>query len=181
VPTGDPATLDALFYAETTLMLANRPGVDPGSLRPDVLQASSREENVSRIVREMRAAGVIGSEIDEAWISRYMAGFNSRMGAAIAYRPVPYPGEIVLLRATRSPEDLLLAPPDLRRQMEDPGLGWDGLASLGVRAIPVPGSHHTMLREPHVGALAEALRACLLLGEEEGTGEGRGEGLAILV
>jgi thioesterase domain-containing protein/acyl carrier protein len=43
----------------------------------------------------------------------------------------------------------------------DAALGWGELATLGVEVHRVAGDHYTMMRAPHVDALAEELRACL--------------------
>jgi thioesterase domain-containing protein/acyl carrier protein len=72
--------------------------------------------------------------------------------AAHAYVPKPYPGRLVLFRATKVDAE--------------PTLGWDGLAAGGIEIYDVPGKHNTieaegMLTEPHVGVLAEKLKACL--------------------
>ena len=43
----------------------------------------------------------------------------------------------------------------------DPTLGWGEIAAGGVEVQRVPGDHYSMLREPHVNALAGELRARL--------------------
>ena len=44
--------------------------------------------------------------------------------------------------------------------VRDPAMGWTGLVqSLAI--VEVPGNHETLLKEPHVGALAAALRQSL--------------------
>jgi phthiocerol/phenolphthiocerol synthesis type-I polyketide synthase D len=43
---------------------------------------------------------------------------------------------------------------------QDPQRGWEKLAA-GVKAIPVPGDHLTMIQEPHVKILARELSACI--------------------
>jgi thioesterase domain-containing protein len=44
---------------------------------------------------------------------------------------------------------------------------WGALAAGGVRAAVVPGDHFTLVREPHVGRLAQHLAAALAAAEEE--------------
>ena len=50
---------------------------------------------------------------------------------------------------------------------EDPLLGWESRSSSGVLAIDVPGGHSSMLQEPNVSVLAEALERYL-----DGKGQG---------
>jgi thioesterase domain-containing protein len=67
------------------------------------------------------------------------------------YVPQAYPG-----RAT-----LFLASEPLVRYSPDPRLGWSELAAGGLEVHVVPGTHHTMLRQPHVRVLSEKLRICI--------------------
>ncbi len=65
------------------------------------------------------------------------------------YVPKPYPGRITLFRngdATATPEH---------------HLKWAKLAGGGLDVQVVPGEHKTILIEPHVGVVAERLRACI--------------------
>jgi amino acid adenylation domain-containing protein len=65
------------------------------------------------------------------------------------YHPEPYPGPLTIFSAkARSAPDLLAA--------------WSALAPAGVELHRVAGDHYTMLRPPHVAALADRLRECLL-------------------
>ena len=50
-------------------------------------------------------------------------------------------------------------------------MGWGKLALGGVEILDVPGDHATMVKEPHVRALAERLSHCLSRGDELGLGE----------
>ena len=67
------------------------------------------------------------------------------------YRPQPYPGRLTLFRAAVRGAG----------EGDDPTLGWGQLAAGGVEIHEVPGSHVTMIDEPHVARLAEDLSACL--------------------
>ena len=66
------------------------------------------------------------------------------------YRPAYYPGRVVLFRATHQRPDFA----------HDPRLGWgDLIGELEVHEIP--GYHASILMEPRVHGLAEAVAACL--------------------
>jgi thioesterase domain-containing protein/acyl carrier protein len=70
--------------------------------------------------------------------------------AARQYTPQPYAGQATLFRARDTPAIFLV----------DPTLGWSELVEhLQIREVP--GDHATLLREPHLPALAGELKTCL--------------------
>ena len=71
------------------------------------------------------------------------------------YSPeTPFKGELTLFRATSGEGN---DEPFTARYV-DPLLGWEHRATQGVRFFDVPGGHSSMLQEPEVQVLAEALR-----------------------
>ena len=79
--------------------------------------------------------------------------------------------EIVLFRATSGEGS---EAPYVERYL-DPLLGWAKRSTKGVRAIDVPGGHASMLQEPNVAAVADALRDYLAeceAGSPNGVGAG---------
>ncbi|WP_437479732.1 beta-ketoacyl synthase N-terminal-like domain-containing protein [Sorangium sp. So ce1014] len=80
--------------------------------------------------------------------------------AARSYVMPCYGGRVVYFRAAEQP------PPGPFGPATEPyGTLYqpmDGISSQPIEIDEVPGSHHTMLREPHVRVLAERLRECLL-------------------
>jgi amino acid adenylation domain-containing protein len=66
--------------------------------------------------------------------------------------PRIYPGKITVFRVRRQPLNRI---PDAR-------LGWGKLASGDVDVRVIPGTHNTVLSEPHVQGLAEELKKVLL-------------------
>ncbi len=81
-----------------------------------------------------------------------VAAINHR--AARAYEPRPYPGRLVVFRASQVPDWLGV-------RFDDPALGWGDLVARGAEVLHVPGAHLSLFDGPHVAALAEALRTCL--------------------
>jgi thioesterase domain-containing protein len=67
------------------------------------------------------------------------------------YVPRVYPGRITLFRARA--QDLFF--------MQKPDLGWGELALGGVDIKIIPGSHVTIMRQPHIHVLRAQLRAAL--------------------
>jgi len=70
--------------------------------------------------------------------------------ASRAYSPQPYPGTVTLFRAKDQP----------RVGYRDPRLGWGKLAAE-VEVQVVPGSHTSLIAEPHVRELGAKLRTCI--------------------
>ncbi|MFO0757419.1 MAG: beta-ketoacyl synthase N-terminal-like domain-containing protein [Byssovorax sp.] len=77
--------------------------------------------------------------------------FLLHLRETMAYMPKAYPGKLTLFRATRLGG----------RFAKDPTMGWGLLAAGGVTVLDIPGEHLTVLRQPHVEALARLLRRCL--------------------
>jgi len=74
--------------------------------------------------------------------------WNIHLHALIAYHPKPYPGNVVLFRSRSHPPLCSF----------DPQCGWGELAAGGVTVTTVSGSHENILDEPHVRAVAMALK-----------------------
>jgi amino acid adenylation domain-containing protein len=94
---------------------------------------------------------VAGAAFDLARLSessRQVLGYH--FGLLSGYTPRHYPGRLTLFRAQ--------AQSLTRLQARD--LGWGGLTER-VEVIDIPGSHDTLLKEPHVRVLAERLGASL--------------------
>ncbi|NEP90824.1 MAG: hypothetical protein F6K18_30690, partial [Okeania sp. SIO2C2] len=69
-----------------------------------------------------------------------------------------YPGPITLFRTSEVYEEALEM---LGEITSDPTWGWNQFSTQPVEVHVVPGSHITMLSEPHVMVLAEKLKFCL--------------------
>jgi aspartate racemase len=74
--------------------------------------------------------------------------FNSL--AVRAYTPQVYDGKVTLFWASA----------DLRTSI-DLVEGWRALAGGGIEVHEIPGSHLDIIKEPHVGDLANKLSSCL--------------------
>jgi amino acid adenylation domain-containing protein len=88
-------------------------------------------------------------------VSRLSEGFRaiceSNYRALKSYRAKSYDGKITLFRARTQPF--------FARHRRD--LGWSQSANGGLALQAIPGTHASILREPHVKALAEKLMAAL--------------------
>ncbi|MCC6488444.1 MAG: hypothetical protein IT364_13185 [Candidatus Hydrogenedentes bacterium] len=70
------------------------------------------------------------------------------------YVPEPYPGRLVLLRATDQPLK--------RRFSDDPALGWANLEGNHVEVLPVGGNHVTLFSRPYVNEVANHISKWLM-------------------
>ena len=68
------------------------------------------------------------------------------------FNPKTYAGRVAVFRAREQP----------RYRIRDNSLGWATLVPGGVEIYDIPGTHSTVLSEPHVQGLAGALNGCLL-------------------
>jgi thioesterase domain-containing protein len=76
--------------------------------------------------------------------------FISNMRAVLDYNAQPYDGPFTLFQASEP----------LVKSRHQPNYEW-GHRCEEVDLVYVPGSHLTMIQEPHVAVLAEQLRQCL--------------------
>jgi thioesterase domain-containing protein len=108
------------------------------------------------LVDRLAAAGV---PFTAAEIDRMLAVYRANMTAMSRYRPdVRYPLPIELVVADDADPHVTAGRSAVA---SDPDLGWGCASVVGVRVRTVPGTHFTMLREPHMAALARQLTDCL--------------------
>ena len=73
------------------------------------------------------------------------------------YRPLPYDGPSLVVRAEAQPRGLA----------DDPLLGWGPVLQGHVESVTIEGSHHrTIMHEPAIGAVASAIEAALATSSE---------------
>ncbi len=87
------------------------------------------------------------------WIRTRLELFKSRIRAVRDYEPGVYPGRITLVCSQER-----VAEQGRSAKADDPTLGWSALSTEEVTVHTVPGTHESMLAEPHVEVLAEFLR-----------------------
>ena len=69
------------------------------------------------------------------------------------HQPQFYPGKVTLMRTEETSGGVGFE--------RDEYLGWKNLVGQEIDVYPVPGHHFSMLEEPHVQQLAEAVKSCL--------------------
>jgi hypothetical protein len=77
--------------------------------------------------------------------------FVKGLGATLRYRPALYSGAVTLLRT------------DMHRAegVHSALLGWDTVSTQVVQVHSIPGSHLTLLRQPHLPMVADILQVVL--------------------
>jgi thioesterase domain-containing protein len=76
--------------------------------------------------------------------------------------PELYDGEVLLFRATQKSsafDGTLIDDTPYVDLFQDRHLGWEGKTTQGFIPFDVPAGHSSMLQEPHVGLIAEAMQA----------------------
>jgi amino acid adenylation domain-containing protein len=163
-------TVPFLALLDTHLPSADRkpPHIDPArrmleyarenslDLGPDDFMKLPPEEQLTRFLERTRAANVVPPGVGEEQIHRLQRrssrAFHAQVEAVQRYVARPYPGPITLFRCAET-----------QRQASgdaDLMLGWDKLASA-VQVYQIPGTHESMIREPHVYELGKQLAGCL--------------------
>ncbi|HEX3526265.1 MAG TPA: amino acid adenylation domain-containing protein [Thermoanaerobaculia bacterium] len=97
-----------------------------------------------------REAGLLPPSIELAELRRLFDRFRANHYALYTYKPDPYPGDLLLFRASIQ----------MGEEEEEGTRGWGELVTGELRIYDLPGNHYTLLRE-EVGALAERLQAVL--------------------
>jgi thioesterase domain-containing protein len=164
-----PELLQASLLVEEAQSIVLGAGQEPLALTPRDLVDLGMEEQLDLLLRELAQRGVLPADMERQMIRRYFNVRRARREAMHRYVPQPYDGRIVLFRATElNPETPLEEVREIHRDalQQSPTYGWSEL-SRQVEVEPVPGHHESMIRDPHVRALAAALRPHLEAVKEE--------------
>jgi thioesterase domain-containing protein len=124
------------------------------------------EQRLEALLELARQRGLLAHEVDLRWVRWLIDGYRIAVAATQRYRPRPFPGRLVLLRAADHSIDA------------EETLGWGALAQGGVDLHWVPGTHETLVHAPHVQALAERLRACIEAAQSPSSPAGQAVGAA---
>jgi thioesterase domain-containing protein/acyl carrier protein len=104
-----------------------------------------------RLLQTARQQDLLPPDLTDDDVRRWFEVFAQNHAAMAAYSARPYPGRLILLRAA-----------ERGRKDGRQALGWERTARGGVEVRTIPGHHYSMLREPHVGALADAMREAMV-------------------
>ena len=157
-----PSGYAKLFRNEATLSAALRRGLKRTKAHLANLGSLSTREKISYLLEKARFAPIkLKSQVWRRVYQSYenlgrplprmlkdIEEFNSL--AVRDYTPKVYDGEVTLFWASA----------DLRTSL-DLVEGWRALAGGGIEVHEIPGTHLDIVKEPHVGELAQKLSTCL--------------------
>ncbi|HSF39107.1 MAG TPA: non-ribosomal peptide synthase/polyketide synthase [Thermoanaerobaculia bacterium] len=110
------------------------------------LSGLSPDERLQGVLAIAQAAGYLPSDLGAEQIRRLIRVYQINNASWWRYRPAPYPGRALLLRATEGPI------------AEDPALDWHGLLTGDWETVDVSGTHRSLMAEPAVHDVAGLLR-----------------------
>jgi thioesterase domain-containing protein len=125
--------------------------LDGYSQQWEELRKLDLDSQLEIILKEATEAKLVVPHIGLSRISQLFKVFESNVRAVQGYKPGAFPIKVTLFRARE----------ETGGGVADPTLGWATLATGGVDAHTVPGSHYTMVQEPNIRTLAESLKACI--------------------
>ncbi|MGP3983817.1 amino acid adenylation domain-containing protein [Streptomyces sp. KR80] len=126
--------------------LAGLEGTEPPAVDVARLRRLPQAQQVDAVLPVLEQAGLIPAGVRDEVRTRIEV-FTTNARAYHVHRPMPYDGRVTLLSAAAAPDD----------QAD----WWRTFATGGLDHHVVPGTHHTMLRPPHLPALARTLQQCL--------------------
>ena len=119
--------------------------LDKLDLSVDFLRTLQPDEQLRYVYEKAKDSSVVPDDMGLEECSALLRLYKTNTLAMLRYHPQPYQGRIVLFRTPKHPS-------------KDPTLGWAQFAAEGVEVCEIPGTHRTLMSEPHVQVLAERLR-----------------------
>ncbi|WP_420127230.1 amino acid adenylation domain-containing protein [Longimicrobium sp.] len=149
----------------------------PFSVDEEKLEGMGADEQIRWLLEALHAQGVAPEEFAEADLRDIYEVTKARHRSIDGYAPGRFAGRLTLFRAYIAPSEhewLALAPTEEEKRT----LGWSLLTEHRVEVCRVPGSHTTMMTEPHVGVLAQHVREALAAARERAGFMGVAQGQA---
>jgi thioesterase domain-containing protein len=150
-----PASRQILSDDDLVLMLdfAEGMGVSPEriSLRQEQALKMSVRERLIYVIEQGQLEGVVPTDLTLATAERLWEVFQENVRSVMIYPGGSYSGKITLFRTAATAAYF----------SKDSSMGWGKLAAGGVQIEDLPGTHHSIVRKPHVQILASLLNAHL--------------------
>jgi thioesterase domain-containing protein/glycosyltransferase involved in cell wall biosynthesis len=122
----------------------------------DSVPTEDTEDKPALVLAELKRRQLVSERSGLADLRRHLELYRAHRRALRNYRPGPYAGPIALFRTAGVPPQIRLLP-----EADEVTWGWPLLVSGRIDSQVVPGSHATMLAEPHVRELAAAMQTWL--------------------
>ncbi|NEP82846.1 MAG: non-ribosomal peptide synthetase, partial [Okeania sp. SIO3B3] len=121
------------------------------SLSPQELDGLKLEEQLEYILEQAKNHNILPSEVGVQHMQDLYRLYHATAQAACNYEARPYVGSINLFNASQPSVEIDI----------DEKLGWEDWVNGKIEAYKITGDHHSIMREPDVGFLAEKLALCL--------------------
>ncbi len=121
------------------------------------------EKRLGWLLAELGKAHLLPPGVGEEQIKQLFYVYKANVLAMLSYRPTAYAGEISLLMAMEQPVN------------SDRRGGWSKQVVRNLTIQTLPGNHYSLLRHPHVQAVATLLKI-LFASATDDLAEKRGEG-----
>jgi thioesterase domain-containing protein len=149
---------DPLTDAEVIVNILGRKNLP---MPEDAFRRLDLDEQVKCLLEVANQFNVLPLDTRPQQIHRSLQLIKASMLAAEGYVPQIYPSRITLFKSESSVEDERQSAATPGADTPDPTMCWGELSTQPVEIHLVPGTHQTMVGEPHVHILAERLRSCL--------------------
>jgi amino acid adenylation domain-containing protein len=122
----------------------------------EILKSLTPEAQLHYLQERMQAVNLLPPDIGIKQLRGLVQVYKTH--AQIIYQPKDvYPSQITCFFSSEMPDQSS----EISEGLEDLRLGWDKFSAKSLDIHIVPGSHLTMMSEPHVRILAERLRTCI--------------------
>lgn len=119
----------------------------------EVLKSLSHEAQLNYLLERMQAVNILPPDIGIKQLCGLVKVYKTH--TQILYQPTEvYPNQITCFISKEAPDHS-------SEDLEDLRLSWDKFSAKSTDIHVVPGSHLTMMSEPHVQTLAKQLRTCI--------------------
>ena len=142
------AIVGHLYGVEAAIAVAELEGLDD-------------EAQLSLMHQRLISTGVLPQGSGLNYLRGFVAVYKANLGAAYQPRPLHALTHVLLVRA-RDEQPAQISPEQFDAVRAAPDLGWHAALGRPIRVLEVPGDHLTMMRSPHVQALADAVNSFLL-------------------
>ncbi len=115
-------------------------------------------EQLSYVFGRLQHQGLIPAGVELSAFDSAFSTFVTNLNALEQYKPRSYAGNVAVLRATDTSQDMKEAAGEI---WADPSFGWQAFCPRPVSVHFVPGNHIAMNLEPHVQIVGDTLQQCI--------------------